>query len=162
MHEDAHEEVREVTPSGPTPGDPASAGPEFGRGGRRRTIFARVAGIVASAAIVGAAIVAWKPSSAIGYVQINSVPVTPVTQTLLYFDTIRLAPLKNGSALLRQSVGTLTLRADSYGSSTVPLCQIEVRKDRITTVTVSMLERPPRCQCRFTSGGDPASHVCVS
>jgi hypothetical protein len=166
VHEDvrdnAREEVRNVTIGGPTPGNPISGSPDFGGGGKRRVIVARVVGIVASAAIVGAAVVAWRPSSAIGYVQINSVPVTPVTQTLLYFDTIRLAPLKNGSALLRQSVGTLTLRADSYGAATVPLCQIEVRKDRITTVTVSMLERPPRCQCRFTSGGDPASRLCVS
>jgi hypothetical protein len=28
------------------------------------------------------------------------------------------------------------------------LCEIEVRKNRITTVTVSVLDRPPRCQCR--------------
>jgi hypothetical protein len=70
--------------------------------------------------------------------------------------------MKNGAALLRQSIGTLTLRADAFGGTSVPLCQIEVRKDRITTITVSMLERPPRCQCRFTSHGDPASHVCVS
>jgi hypothetical protein len=139
-----------------------SGGPALASGGKRRAIVARVVGIVASAAIVGAAIIAWRPSSDIGYVQINTVPVTPVTQASLYFDTIRLAPVKNGSALLRQSVGTLTLRADGYGATTVPLCQIEVRKDRITTVTVSMLERPPRCQCRFNSGGDTTNRMCVS
>jgi hypothetical protein len=125
-------------------------------------MIARIVGIIASAAIVGAAVVAWRPSGDIGYVQINTVPVAAVGQAQLYFDTVRLAPLKNGAALLRQGVGTLTLRADVYGGTSVPLCQVEVRKDRITTITVSMLERPPRCQCRFTSHGDPASHVCVS
>ena len=141
----------------PPAGDPAS-----GNSRKTRTIVARVLGILASAAIVGAAIVAWRPSRDVGYVQINTVPVASLTQAPLYFDTVRLSPLKNGSALLRQSVGTLTLRADSYGAATVALCQIEVRKDRITTVTVSMLERPPRCQCRFNSRGDPASRLCVS
>ncbi len=142
--------------------EPASHGPAPNGSGKRRAFVARVLGILASAAIVGAAIVAWKPSGDIGYVQINAVPVTPIMQAQLYFDTIRLAPLKNGTALLRQSVGTLTLRADSYGNTTVPLCRIEVRKDRITTVTVSMLERPPRCQCRFSSSADAAGRMCVS
>jgi len=150
-----------VTTGVPLPGDLASGGPSSG-GGKTRGMVARVIGILASAAIVGAAIVAWRPSGDIGYVQINAVPVAAVGQTQLYFDTIRLAPLKNGAALLRQGVGTLTLRADAYGGTSVPLCQIEVRKDRITTITVSMLERPPRCQCRFNSRGDPASRLCVS
>jgi hypothetical protein len=39
------------------------------------------------------------------------------------------------------------------------LCEIAVKKNRITTVTISVLERPPRCQCRYGSG---ASRVCVS
>ena len=150
-----------MTTGVPLSGDLASGGPGSG-GGKKRGLLVRVVGIIASAAIVGAAIVAWRPSSDIGYVQINTVPVAPVMQAQLYFDAIKLAPLKNGAALLRQGVGTLTLRTDAYGGTAVALCQIEVRKDRITTVTVSMLERPPRCQCRFNSRGDPASRLCVS
>jgi hypothetical protein len=128
----------------------------------KSTIIRRVAGVSVSAAIVGAAIVAWKPSGDVGYVQINTMPVAPMTQAQLYFDTVRLAPVKNGTALLRQSTGTLMLRTDGFGNSLVPLCQIEVKKDRITTITVSVLERPPRCQCRFNSGGDTTNHICVS
>jgi hypothetical protein len=129
---------------------------------KRSAIIGRIAGVLASAAIVGIAIVAWKPSGDVGYVQINTVPVAPMTQAQLYFDTIRLAPMKNGTALLRQSTGTLMLRTDGFGNNLVPLCQIEVKKDRITTVTVSVLDRPPRCQCRFNSGGDTTNHMCVS
>ena len=155
-----------MTTGVPLSGDLASGAPGSGGGGKSgnktRGIAVRVLGILASAAIVGAAIVAWRPSSDIGYVQINTLPVAPVTQAQLYFDTAKLAPLKNGAALLRQGVGTLTLRADTYGGTSVALCQIEVRKDRITAITVSMLERPPRCQCRFNSRGDPASRLCVS
>ncbi len=143
-------------------GEAKSEAPHSGGGRRTRRIAGRVAGIAASAAIVGVAIYAWKPSSDVGYVQINTVPVTVLMPAQLYFDSIKLAPVKNGSALLRQSTGTLTLRADGYGTTLVPLCQIEVKKDRITTVILSILERPPRCQCRFNSGGDTTNHMCVS
>ena len=129
---------------------------------KKSAIISRVVGVLAAAAIVGAAIVAWKPSADVGYVQINTVPVAPTTQAQLYFDTIKLAPVKNGTALLRQSTGMLMLRTDGYGNNLMLLCQIEVKKDRITTVTVSILERPPRCQCRFNSGGDTTNHTCVS
>jgi hypothetical protein len=125
-------------------------------------IIGRIARVLASVAIVGLAIFAWRPSSDIGYVQINTVPITALIPAQLYFDTIKLAPVKNGSALLRQSTGTLTLRSDGYGNTLVPLCQIEVKKDRITTVTISILERPARCQCRFNSGGDTTNRMCVS
>jgi hypothetical protein len=129
---------------------------------KRGTIIWRIAGVLVSAAIVGAAVIAWRPSGDIGYVQINTVPVTALTQASLYFDTTKLAPVKNGTALLRQGAGTLMLRTDGYGNNLVSLCSIEVKKDRITTVTVSVLDRPPRCQCRFNSGGDTTNHVCVS
>jgi hypothetical protein len=43
------------------------------------------------------------------------------------------------------------------------LCELVVRKDRITTVTVSVLDRPPRCHCRNVAGTDaPANRICVS
>jgi hypothetical protein len=129
---------------------------------KRSAVIWRAACVLASAAIVGAAIVAWRPSGDVGYVQINTVPVTTVSQAPLYFDTVRLAPVRNGTALLRQSVGTLTLRGEVYGNNLVPLCQIEVRKDRITTITVSVLERPPRCVCRLNAGGDTTNRMCVS
>ena len=65
------------------------------------------------------------------------------------------------SAILRQHVGTRKLQADGIGGSPAPLCDIEVKKNRITTVTISVLERPPRCQCRY-SGTAAAAHTCVS
>jgi hypothetical protein len=39
---------------------------------------------------------------------------------------------------------------------------VVVKKNRITTVTLSPLERPPRCQCERTSGTDAASsRTCI-
>jgi hypothetical protein len=122
----------------------------------RQQLLALGVGVV----IVGAAVVAWRPTADVGYVEIKTVPAAPVTQTALYIDTAKIAPIKKGSAILRQPIGTLKLQADGIAGSLAPLCEIVVKRNRITTVTVSVLDRPPRCQCR-NSGGDGA-HACVS
>ena len=123
----------------------------------------RLIGMAASSAIVGAAIVACRPTGDVGYVQIKTVPLAPLTQAALYIDSAKLAPIKQGNAILRQQVGTLKLQGDGFSPGTLaPLCDIEVRKNRITTVTVSVLERPPRCQCRFGATAAGAAHTCVS
>jgi hypothetical protein len=119
-------------------------------------------GLVATAIIVGAAIVACRPSSDVGYVEIKTVPVTPLAATALYLDSTKLAPIKQGATVLQQSVGTLKLQADGFAGTMTDLCNIVVRKDRITSVTISVLEHPPRCQCRYNSHDPSAEHVCVS
>jgi len=99
----------------------------------------------------------------VGYVEIKTVPVAIKTDATLYLDSVKLEPVKNGTAVLRQSVGTAKLATDgsSAGSHAV-LCDIIVRKNRITTVTVSVLEHPPRCQCRNNNPAGPAgSHSCI-
>jgi hypothetical protein len=120
----------------------------------------RLFGLAVCAVIVGAVIAACRPNGDTGYVEIKTVPVAPVTQTALYIDANNLAPIRKGSAILRQPTGTLKLQADGAAGALAPLCDIIVARNRITTVTVSILERPPRCQCR-NSGGD-AAHACVS
>jgi hypothetical protein len=117
-------------------------------------------GVAASVLVVGAAIAAFYPTSDVGYVEIKTVPVASVTQTVLYVDSAKLAPIKKGSAILRHTIGTLKLQADGVSGSLAPLCDIVVKRNRITTVTISVLEHPPRCQCRF--GGANAGRVCVS
>jgi hypothetical protein len=117
-------------------------------------------GLGVSVLVVGAAITAWRPGADVGYVEIKTVPVAPLTQTALYIDSTKIAPIKKGSAILRQPIGTLKLQADGIAGSLAPLCEIVVKRNRITTVTVSVLDRPPRCQCR-NSGADGA-HACVS
>jgi hypothetical protein len=120
----------------------------------------RLLGLTAGALIVGAAIAACRPTGDVGYVEIKTVPVAPVTQTALYIDAAKLAPIKKGGAILRQPTGTLKLKADGVAGSLAPLCDIVVKRNRITTVTISVLERPPRCQCRY--GGADVAHACVS
>jgi len=120
----------------------------------------RLLGLGASVAIVGAVIAACRPTGDTGYVEIKTVPVAPVTQAALYIDSTKLAPIKKGGAILRQPIGTLKLQADGIAGSRAPLCDIVVKRNRITTVTVSVLEHPPRCQCRYS--GSDAAHACVS
>ncbi len=122
----------------------------------------RVLGLLASAIIVGAATAACWPTGDVGYVEIKTVPVVPLTQTALYLNSTKLAPIKKGSAILRQRVGTLKLQTDGFAGALAPLCDIVVRKNRITTVTISVLERPPRCQCRYSGSDAAMEHACVS
>jgi hypothetical protein len=122
----------------------------------------RSTGLLASAAVVAGIIAACRPGGDVGYVQINTVPTAPLTAAALYLDSTRLAPIRQGSALLRQPVGTLKLETDAFGGARAPICQIVVKRNRITTVTVSVLERPPRCLCRFSGNGDANGHTCVS
>ena len=120
----------------------------------------RLFGLAVSTVIVGAAIAACRPNGDVGYVEIKTVPAAPVTQTALYIGINRLAPIRKGSAILQQPTGTLKLQADGTAGALAPLCEIVVARNRITTVTVSVLERPLRCQCR--NSGTDAAHACVS
>ena len=117
-------------------------------------------GLAAGVVILGAAVVLLRPTRDVGYVEIKTVPVASLTQTALYIDSAKLAPIKQGSAILQERVGTLRLQADGLAGSLTPLCDIVVKRNRITTVTISVLERPPRCQCRFS--GSDAARACVS
>ena len=97
----------------------------------------------------------------VGYVEIKAVPGTATLA--LYLDQARLEPVRNGTAVLRQRVGTVKLEADIDGAGHMAfLCSIEVKKNRVTTVTVSAVGRPPRCQCGRMSGLEGAANrTCI-
>jgi hypothetical protein len=120
----------------------------------------RLFGLALSIVLVGAAIAACRPNGDVGYVEIKTVPNAPVTMTPLYIDSAKLAPIRKGNAILRQPTGTLKLQADGASGTLAQLCEIVVARNRITTVTVSVMERPPRCQCR--NSGTDAARACVS
>jgi hypothetical protein len=80
-----------------------------------------------------------------GYVEIRLVPSTIATP--LYLDATRLEPIRNGTAVLRQQVGTAKLQVDADGPGAALLCSVVVQKNRITSVTISVSNRQLRCQC---------------
>jgi hypothetical protein len=81
---------------------------------------------IAGAAAALIALAACTPKDA-GYVEIKTVPVVNATAAL-YLDSVKLDPLKNGSAVLRQSVGTAKLAIDG-ALGKLALCDIVVRKE---------------------------------
>ena len=113
-------------------------------------------------AVVGAVSLAGCPSEDAGYVEIKLAPAE--TATAVYLNSRRLKQLKKGTAVLRENVGTAELATEGNDGRLIVLCDIEVRKDRITAVTISVLDRPPRCQCRnsiTTADGSDGRASCV-
>lgn len=103
---------------------------------------------------------ACKFDSGAGYVEIKAVPASAAVP--LYLDSVKLEPLRNGNAVLRGKVGMTRLQSDFEGGQLALLCNIEVRRNRITSVTVSVTNRHPRCQCARTGGTDaPAVRTCI-
>jgi hypothetical protein len=95
-----------------------------------------------------------------GYVEIKAVPASAAVP--LYLDAVKLEPLRNGNALLRRKPGTTRLETGPEAGKLSLLCNIEVRKNRITSVTVSMTGVAARCQCGRTSGAQtPADRTCI-
>jgi hypothetical protein len=95
-----------------------------------------------------------------GYIEIKAVPQSPLPQ--LYLDAVKLEPLRNGSALLQHKVGTSKLQIEGEGGYLAVLCTIDVRKNRITSVTISAVSRQPRCQCGRSGGADATgSRTCI-
>jgi hypothetical protein len=109
-------------------------------------------GVVAAAL----ALAGCNPTGETGYVEIRTVPASS-RPPVLFLDKAKLDPVQKGTAVLKQRAGTIKLSAEGI-TGQVALCDIVVRKNRITTVTVSVLERPPRCQCRNAA----AKGACVS
>jgi hypothetical protein len=99
--------------------------------------------------------------SGTGYVEIKAIP--PSASIPLYLDQVKLDPLRNGNAVLRQKVGTMKLMTDIDGAGHMAfLCNIEVKKNRITSVTVSVMSRQPRCQCGRTNANESGpNRTCI-
>jgi hypothetical protein len=97
----------------------------------------------------------------VGYIEIKTTP--SAAAPALYLDSDKLAQVRGGVSVLRERVGERKLHAD-LESGKVPLCTVVVKKNRITTVTISLLDRPPRCNCgRESAPADkPAERTCIS
>lgn len=96
--------------------------------------------------------------NSVGYVEIRTVPST--ASPPLYLDSTRLEPIRNGTAVLKQRVGTLKLQVDTDGGQLALLCSVVVQKNRITSLTVSVERRQLRCQCGRPSVGN--ARTCIA
>jgi hypothetical protein len=118
-------------------------------------------GVAALAAVSALALTSCNIDSGAGYVEIKAIP--PSASIPLYLDQVKLDPLRNGNAVLRQKVGTAKLMTDIDGAGHMAfLCNIEVKKNRITSVTVSVMSRQPRCQCGRTNASESGpNRTCI-
>jgi hypothetical protein len=115
----------------------------------------------AAAALLALALTSCDLDPGAGYVEIKAIP--PSATLPLYLDQAKLDPIRNGTAVLRQKVGTAKLQMDADGAGHMAvLCNIEVRKNRITSVTVSIMSRQPRCLCGRTNASDTGpTRACI-
>jgi hypothetical protein len=102
-----------------------------------------------TAAWAGAPLLLWLCAcidAGVGYVEIKSAAAPNLP---LYLDTTKIGALKNGTTVLRQDVGRSRLQLERNGQL-VALCEFDVRRDRIVTLTlsVSAFDRTPRCEVR--------------
>ena len=97
-------------------------------------------GLAVGLAILGLA--GCLPDDGVGYVEVK---VFPRFALPLYLNTDRIEAMKDGVAVLRHAVGKTRLQLERNGQL-LPLCEFDVRKNRITTVNVSSLDRGPRCE----------------
>ena len=118
-----------------------------------------VAGGVAGALLI-LGLTSCQRDDSTGYVEIKAVPASAAVA--LYLDAVKLEPLRNGNALLRRKPGTTRLETGLDAGKLSLLCNIEVRKNRITSVTVSVTGAMARCQCgRSSSAQTPADRTCI-
>jgi hypothetical protein len=118
------------------------------------------AGAAVVALLAPLALAACNGDAGVGYVEIKTVPV--VTPPALYLDTVKLEPMRNGMAVLKQKVGTAKLQIDGEGGQLALLCNVVVQKNRITSVTLSVASRQLRCQCGRSGADTPPNRTCVA
>jgi hypothetical protein len=109
-----------------------------------RAAAARLARILTISVILGAAGLAGCDGQDTGYVDIVLAGGLPAERRLYLGST----PVSgHGHVLLHRSVGTVALKdREWFGEE---YCRIRVRKDRLTTVTVRIVNQRPRCDCEI-------------
>ena len=83
-----------------------------------------------------------------GYVQLRVVPPNAVAAIALYLDGRKLNFSRSASITLQLKTGLLALK--ELDSTWAPaICNILVRKDRISALAVSAAQNPPKCVCEI-------------
>jgi len=93
-----------------------------------------------------------------GYVQLRVMPANATASTTLYLEGVWLDFSRGPTVTLQFKTGRLALTA--IGSTRAPpLCNIVVRKDRISALTVMAAQTPPKCVCEIRATERDANAV---
>lgn len=93
-----------------------------------------------------------------GYVTIRLMSmISP--QDAIYLDSAEISGL--GDRVIHQKVGTISLSGGG-GWFRVTYCDLQVRKDRITIVTIRIVNSEPRCECEIRAPGSTLNKpICM-
>jgi hypothetical protein len=120
-----------------------------------REAAAQLARILATSIILGAPGLTGCDGQDTGYVDIALASGVPAERPLYVGST----PVSgHGHILLHRSVGTVSLKNRAWFGD--EYCQIRVRKDRLTTVTVRIVNQRPHCECEIRAP-DAAAEVPI-
>jgi hypothetical protein len=99
--------------------------------------------------LIGLALVCcWDSES--GYVTIHLMSmINP--QNALYLDLAQISGL--GDRVIHQKVGTFSLTNGGSWVSGKTYCELQIRKDRITVVTIRIVNSEPHCECEIRAPG---------
>ena len=93
-----------------------------------------------------------------GYVQLRVVPANATASTTLYLEGVWLDFSRGPTLTLQFKTGRVALT--TMGSTRAsPLCNIVVRKDRISALTVMAAQTPPKCVCEIRATESDANLV---
>ena len=117
-------------------------------------MFRRIALFVAGFIVV----IAGCDSGETGYIQLRVLPANAAASTALYLEGDKLDFSRGPTVTLQFKTGRLALKGmDSTWAPT--LCNIVVRKDRISALTVMGSQSPPKCVCEIRATESDANAV---
>src|SRR5712691_4320359 len=94
----------------------------------------------------------------IGYVQLRVMPANATVSTALYLEGVRLDFSRGPTVMLQFKTGRWAL-TDMDSTWAPTLCNIVVRKDRISALTVMAAQTPPKCVCEIRATESDANAV---
>ena len=97
------------------------------------------------AALAALALAACTPENKSGYVEVRFSPAQALAPFAIMLDRQLVKPARGDSAVIKRSVGDALLELERRKDERVKLCDLKVRENRVTTVTVQFQSGVLRC-----------------
>jgi hypothetical protein len=112
------------------------------------TIMAkRPSALALTAALLGGALslAACRGEEPTGYLEVKLSPASAMKAFVILLDKRQVQPTRGDSLVVRRNVGTAKLELERRKDERLALCDVAVKKNRVTTVTVHMQGTTLRC-----------------
>ena len=91
-----------------------------------------------------------------GYVHVRLINMINL-ETPIYVSTTPISGL--GERIFREGIGTIALTNGASWGNGKTYCELQVRKNRITVVTVRVVNQQPRCECEIRAPESTAARI---